>query len=576
MKKLIPIIPILVMGLMVSSCDSFLESENLSKKNTSNFPVNETDVDQMITGIYASMNDLVEDMESMPFFIYEMAGDDRFGGGSTSNVGAQAADRLMMKNVNFYEPIWQYRYAGIYRANTAIESIPGVTAWNNEANKNRYLGEAHFLRGYYYLDLVQVFGQVPLVLQTAAVNLPKSSADEVYAQIASDLKTAIELLPATDGKLTGGSRATKWAAEALMTRAWLFYTGYYKKESMPCADGQAITKTQVVGWIDDCVQNSGHELVADQRNIWPYSSPYVSEDYPYGHDNNLNWEGDGCKETVFALKFSNTAVNSGGNRERGFSNRLCEYFNLRDYKSNLKKAFPFCTVGYSNGPVNRKLWDDWAADPDYAGDYRREGSICDIDAELPDYGGAPNKEIECTRLISKKYISVQAKNENGSSVPLSAMYGGQETPQISNVNDLILIRFADVLLMQSELKGDADGLNRVRQRAGLPAVGYSLDAIKKERRYELCFEAVRWNDLRRWGDVEEIVKNQTGVHITNQGHDDAFKFHTGDRDFMSRYKATGGFYMIPESQIVESHDVLIQNDGWSSDFVWKKHPYSTI
>lgn len=576
MKKTLYILPLLITGLLAASCDSFLDSENLSKKNTDNFPVNETDVDQMVTGVYASMNDLVEDPESLPFFIFEMAGDDRFGGGSTSNVGAQAADRLLMKNVNFYEPLWQYRYAGIYRANTAIEKIPTVETWNNAANRNRYLGEVYFLRAYYYLDLAQVFGEVPLVLEPAAVNLPKSSADEIYAQIASDLRTAITLLPATDGTLTGGARATKWAAEALMARAWLFYTGYYKKESMPTTDGEPITKAQVTAWIDDCVANSGHSLVADQRNIWPYSSSYVSKDYPYGRDNNLAWEGDGCRETVFALKFSNTAVNEGGNRVRGFSNRLCEYFNLRDYKSNLKNAFPFSTVGYSNGPVNAELWDEWAADPDYTGDYRRAGSICDINAELPGYGGAPNKEIECTRLIAKKYLSVQAKDENGANAPLSKLYGGQEVAQISNVNDLILIRFADVLLMQSELKGTPEGMNRVRARAGLPPVGYSLTALKKERRYELCFEGVRWNDLRRWGDIEDIVRNQGGVHITNQGHDDTYRFHDGDHSFLSRYQATGGFFMIPESQIVESHGVLEQNAGWSTDFVWKKHPYSTI
>ena len=62
-----------------------------------------------------------------------------------------------------------------------------------------------------------------------------------------------------------------------------------------------------------------------------------------------------------------------------------------------------------------------------------------------------------------------------------------------------------------------NGLNAVRQRANLPDVAYSLTNLKKERRYELCFEALRWNDLRRWGDVTEKVKNQVGNHILNQG-----------------------------------------------------------
>ena len=60
------------------------------------------------------------------------------------------------------------------------------------------------------------------------------------------------------------------------------------------------------------------------------------------------------------------------------------------------------------------------------------------------------------------------------------------------------IRFADVLLMQSELKQDATGLNKVRARSHLAPVAYSLEAIKQERRWELAFESIRWWDILRW------------------------------------------------------------------------------
>ena len=68
-------------------------------------------------------------------------------------------------------------------------------------------------------------------------------------------------------------------------------------------------------------------------------------------------------------------------------------------------------------------------------------------------------------------------------------------------------------------------MNAVRERAGLPDLSYSLENLKKERRYELCFEALRWNDLRRWGDVQQKVKNQVGNHITNQGIEGEYIFH---------------------------------------------------
>ena len=130
--------------------------------------------------------------------------------------------------------------------------------------------------------------------------------------------------------------------------------------------------------------------------------------------------------------------------------------------------------------------------------------------------------------------------------------------------------------MHSELTGTADGMNKVRARAGLPAIAYSLDALKKERRYELCFEGLRWNDLRRWGDVQQIVDHQSGQSIINRGKSDKYTFDSSD-PFMDRYKATGGgFWKIPDSQVTLSNGVLLQNAGWEDKYDWVKLPYSTI
>jgi uncharacterized lipoprotein YajG len=82
MKRLIYIIAASI--FLFAGCENFLDTESYTKKNTSNFPATQADAEQMITGIYATMNDLIANPESHPFFIYEMAGDDRFGGGIPS------------------------------------------------------------------------------------------------------------------------------------------------------------------------------------------------------------------------------------------------------------------------------------------------------------------------------------------------------------------------------------------------------------------------------------------------------------------------------------------------------------
>ena len=559
--------------VMLAGCDDFLDTESLTMKDTSNFPVNETDATQMVNGIYSVMNRNLADPEEDPFFIFDIASDDRLGGGSQSNIGAQGVDRLMNAYVDWMKPLWQQRYAGINRANSALETIDNVKGWTSDSKKNQLLCEIHFLRAFYYFNLAQVFNGVPLVLTTEPQNLPKATPDEVYAQIASDLKKAIEYGPSIKYPEFGEGRVSKWAAEGMMARVWLFYTGFYNKTELPLPadEGGSISKQQVVSWLEDCIQNSGFGLVTDQRNLWPYTNPYTGKDYKYDIDNGLNWETDENKENMFAIKMSNKPGWSADAQLR--HNRIVEFYGLRKTTAD---AFPFSVQGYSNGPVCEKLWTDWAADPDYAGDYRRIGSICDRAVEIPNYKGDPAKEVENTNLLAKKYIGCEAYDPESGQRILSYgyFYGSENNRQTGLTQSLVWLRFADVLLMHSELSdgkvvyNGKSGLNAVRQRAKLPDIPYSLTNLKKERRYELCFEAIRWNDLRRWGDMQEKVKNQVGNNILNQGITGQYAF---TNDFMKRYTDTGGgFFKIPEDQVTLSEGVLEQNPGWGDGTEWAK------
>ena len=572
-KKFLYLIATAVCLFMFGGCDDFLDTQSLTKKDTSNFPLNETDATQMVTGIYVMMNNNLANPEQDPFFIFDIASDDRLGGGSQSNTGAQGVDRLMNEKISWMEPLWLHRYAGINRANNALETIDNVTTWSSETKKNQLLCEIYFLRAFYYFNLAQVFNGVPLVLSTEPQNLPRNTPDEVYAQIASDLKKAIEVGPNTKYPDFGDGHASKWAAEGMMARVWLFYTGFYKKSELPLAEGGSISKSQVAAWLEDCIKNSGFGLVADQRNLWPYTNPYTTPDYSYAKDNSLQWVGDENIENMFAVKMGNKGDYNGGYGGQIHHNRIIEYYNLRKTTAD---AFPFSVQGYSNGPVCEKLWTDWAADPDYQGDYRRVGSICDRLVELPKYKGDKAKEVENTNLFAKKYAGAEAWNEDHTSRYLSygVYYGSENNRQKGLTQSLVWLRFADVLLMHAELTDGApvyngkSGLNAVRARAGLGDVDYSLPALKKERRYELCFEAIRWNDLRRWGDVQEIVKNQVGNKILNEQATGEYAFTV---DFMTRYNDTqGGFFKIPESQVTLAEGVLEQNPGWGDGTNWAK------
>ena len=548
--------------LTMSGCNDFLDTQNYVKKDTSNFPQNVDDANQLLTGVYGELNLLNADPDDAPFFISEVASDDRFASGGVNDNGAHGADKLLRYGVDQFANTWKKHYAGIYKANVALEGYEKVLDWESEAQKNSFYGQTYFLRAFYYFDLAQLFGEVPLILNSAGGNFHKSNPDVIYAQIASDLKNGIEMMDATKYPDFEAGRATRWAAEALMARVFLFYTGYYGESSLPLLDGGEVTKAEVITWLEDCRDNSGHDLVGDFRNLWPYTNEYTIDDYPYvagkiGVDGQpLKWAGDGNIETIFATKFSNVYALSAG-----YVNYYALYFAPPINVG--KSTFPWGR-GWGKACVTPNLWDDWLAEEPT--DLRRQASIIDVTDpnEMKNYTWGANSEMEETGYWQKKIIAVAAKDPstggfvNGFAVLAS---GARNHIQFCNTTDLIHIRYADVLLMHSELTQTTDGINKVRQRAGLPVISsYSLDALKRERRFELAFEGLRWFDLMRWGDAPDALEKQVGQPIRNAGVLLAMSsFSTG---FKARYEATGGFWPIPDSQIDLSEGVLKQNKGW--------------
>jgi hypothetical protein len=132
------------------------------------------------------------------------------------------------------------------------------------------------------------------------------------------------------------------------------------------------------------------------------------------------------------------------------------------------------------------------------------------------------------------------------------------------------MRFSDILLMQSELTGDARYMNEVRARAGLPATTYSWKNIQDERRWEFAGEGIRFNDLRRWSGknggesclAATALERQNGSRVNYTGR--WTTMHHATSSWAKRYAETDGFLMIPPSQISIANDesVLKQNPGW--------------
>ena len=549
MKK---ILYLLIIACSLMSCEDFLNTTNKTKADTSNYPRTMDNASSLLTGVYSILG-RPEPLGSS-FMTSELMSDDRFGGGGPNDLTTRAIDQFKKSSDDMFDNSWKAYYFGIFRSNFLISNLDKIK-WDTIASRNKVEGQVRFMRAYFYFDLSRMYGEIPLVTSTDAQNLPKSPASKTYALIASDLKASIELLPSVkyqDMNLkTDLGRVTKWAAEALMARVFLFYTGYYKTETLPLTDGGTITKQQVVDWISDCIENSGHGLVDDFRNIWAYS--YV-QDYNYTAANGLSWVGDGSKETVFAIKYSATANDWNSTQQK--SNQYCLYFGLRGQPLGFKNTFPF-GIGWGFGTVNPKLWQDWDDT-----DIRKKGSILNAldKTELKTYVKGGDNLLDETMYWNKKYIPINVWKDSTKttvenfSYKLYSMTGTDY--QRDNIEDLIIIRFSDVLLMAAELGAPnaQNYLDKVRARVGLATVPVTLDNIKKERRFELAFEGVRYYDLLRWGDASLITTNQTNIPIYNN--------KVAATKTVSFRPETGGFLSIPQTEINLSNGVLTQNPGW--------------
>jgi hypothetical protein len=335
MKNMKKIILFLLTAAVIAGCsESFLDTVPLTSKTNTDFYKTPTDMDQALTAAYVTMVSVPNGsiLNAYPFVISELMSDERFGGGGDNDLTPRAICDFKIDGQDMYLGAWTRYYRGIFRCNMLLENIDKPN-WATEAQKGSVEGQARFLRAMFYFDMSRMFGEVPLVLETKPQNLPKAPAAETYAQIATDLKAAIEAFPAVPWSVSDLGRANRWSAEALMARVFLFYTGYYEVADLPLVGGGKITKTEVIAWLDDCIAHSGYQLMPEFRNLWPYAvanAAHSEKPYKYTADNNLSWYGEEGtnKESMFALKFSTFA---DWGTSIYYSNQMNLFFGWRSY-----------------------------------------------------------------------------------------------------------------------------------------------------------------------------------------------------------------------------------------------------
>jgi len=571
MKKIKYFIAISAM-IVASSCgDKYLDTENLYGKSLETYYSTPTDIEEAMAGVYNAM--YTPSPHSNESIAANLMSDMMLAGGGPDDVKSKETDNFQDPTEDTYRDMWTQCYNGIARSNAIIEktaeadfSIYFDSPEEATAFKNQAIGEALFMRAFYYFKLGKFFGGVPLIV---TIDDPKDVAratySDTFAQIASDLKLAIETLPATSFPSISTSQyghANLWVAEAYMARVYLHYTGYMTNmegqatSDLPLVDGGSLSAADVTAYLDDCMSRSGHALASDFRNIWPYSYANIaagSTFLPWAAAEDLSWIGQdghspafgtGNLESMFVKRYS--FGDYGWNNGFVYSNRLGLYGGIRD-----NSLTPF-GQGWGWLTVSPKLWNEW--DPL---DTRREGSILELgNADQGTDGWVSGFGDHETGFSNKKYIHIQYPDEEGAVLGMfTQLYNwqGDLSFQVTQAQDFIFMRYADVLLMHSEITGTADGMNAVRARAGnLDPIGYSLEALKQERLHEFAFEGLRWFDLVRWGDVDTAFGGT--INVRNSGIDATYSVN---------YRTeTKGLVPVPETEIRLAGGIYEQNPGW--------------
>ena len=623
MKKYILSALAVCSAAIFTSCDDMLDTDpRVTDATSATFPGKIADVEALNTATYSIMNTMGGgDADSQnPFYWWELMSDNCFGSGGLQDNKVKSLHHLVQMNSNQYEQPFVLLYGGINRANNQIETIDNVDWTGNEAKRNQLLGEGYFMRGLYTLWLTQLYGDVPLITATLITEEMKTqvSAEEViYPQILSDFVSAQNLM--STEKSSG--HANKYVAEAFMARAYMFWAGFYKKvadlstgsapainlvEQEGCT-AASLSQADVVSALRDIVSSGAYELLEDYRSLWQYSNSYVWDEtqkaietgtgHAYKFIADMKREncfdqpgmGNGNKEELFQIQFMNASnwnLDQKGpySCARMYCNYLSVFWALRvnGHNGDRNFTYPF-TQGWGQGTPSNNIWDDWTVAENEGGytDIRKLGSLID--------GVTENKEIdyefvkdccEASGFGVKKYNGVTLDALTGDS-PWWDFAGGEsfkgtlENPmQGDHFEDFYLMRYADVLLMLSEMTGDAQYMNQVQKRAGVPETPYSLKELQNQRRWEFAFEGLRFNDMRRWSGKDggescyaaKALQAQAGKQMVVKGNvanKTTMKHMTCS--WTKRYADTNGFLAKPQSQITLMNGNLIQNPGWDEN-----------
>lgn len=458
MRKIKYILIVLSGVLTITSCDSSeLELTNPNTLSPETFFKTEAQVQSSVNASYAGLQ--TRGLYGRNFsFAMDLMGHDALGNPQLEGNKKPFQDFSFNAGNDIIQYYWEACYIGISRANFVLDNEAKINAIPNsvlsQEKKNKYLGEAHFLRAYYYFLLVKRFGDLPIYKTGTIAGKARSPKAEVYTLIEEDLVFATKnLLPrATEAS----GRANKEAAYAYLGKVLLYEKRY---------DEALVAFNSVTGF-----------SLEDKGSFY----------------NNFMAETEHGKESIFEIEFDEKngtgdqwgdAGNSQGTGFEESTLRGQEYGNLSWYN-----VYP----------------SDDLLDSYEVGDLR-----------FGDTFYVPGSTyLKGTKVMLASNFTTSAGIRRAGWKKYQNYYEREDEATRSSINFKVM-RYADVLLMKAECENQRAGgsqtaaiayIKEVRDRAGLATnITATKDAVFKaivhERKVELAGEQSRFDDIMRWGNA---------------------------------------------------------------------------
>ncbi len=491
---------IIIFGLLLvtgGGCKKFLDEPDRSNFTLENYFTKPEHAESAVNAVYESLRPVTGGgFNGAPWMMLE------FATGLANTELGQAQNSIFVRNLvntsdnDYGNAYWVSSYRGIANANLAIAKIPDISM--DESVKKRYLGEARFLRAYYYYNLVRIFGKVPLITQPVSLNSPElnpmpAPQEDIYKLIVDDLTIAEDAgLPFTDIK----GRVTAGAVKSFLSSVYLTMAGfplqkgkeYYQKAADKAAEVIASNKYDLFPTYDDlhnpAKKNTGENIFMVQFAALILPSNWQTSIVPYNQGISAYSDETGA---IFANK------------------EFVESYAAGDKRAEEKQF------------------------------YYKSFSLKTDRTKTKDLGG----------YYLYKHFDTEAQ--------LNTRSSGLNWP---------LKRYAEVLLIFAEASNEVSGptaaaysaINKIRKRANLSELSgltqeQFREAVWKERWYELSFENITWFDMVR---LRKAFNVNTKMFENFVGHKFSYGPVLKERELL---------FPIPTAEIRNNKN-LVQNPGY--------------